>query len=115
MKGVSDVSVNFATETASVDYDSHTTTPQLMIQAVKEAGYDVPVQSTTIKIGGMTCASCVSHVEKALLGIPEILSAKVNLATETATFSTLASGINHTDLQQAISNAGYTIISESER
>jgi len=85
-----------------------------MIRAVKEAGYDVPAQPTTIKIGGMTCASCVSHVEKALLGIPEILSVKVNLATETATFSTLDSGIKHTDLQQAISKAGYTIISESE-
>jgi len=115
MKGASEVSVNFANETASVDFDPHTTTPHLLTQAVKEAGYDVPVQSHTIKIGGMTCGSCVSHVEKALLGIPEILSAKVNLATETATFSTWASGINHSDLQQAISNAGYTIISESEK
>jgi len=107
--------VNFATETASVDFDSHTTTPQQLTQAVKEAGYEVPIQSQTIKIGGMTCASCVSHVEKALLSLPEILSAKVNLATETATIKTWAPRMNQSDLRQAILNAGYTVIAESEK
>ncbi len=107
--------MNFATETALVDFDSHTTTPHLLTQAVKEAGYEVPVQSHTIQIGGMTCASCVSHVEKALLAIPEILSAKVNLATETATFSTWTPGISHSDLQQVILKEGYTIISEPDQ
>ena len=112
--GVSEISVNFATESASLDFDSALTTPELLTHAVKEAGYEIPVQSHTIKIGGMSCASCVSRVEKALRTIPEVRSANVNLATETALLSTWTGGLVNSDLQQAITNAGYTIIRESE-
>jgi Cu+-exporting ATPase len=113
--GVAEVSVNFATETASVTFDSTFATSELLTHAVREAGYEIPVQSHTVKIGGMSCASCVSHVEKALRTIPEVLSANVNLATHTARFSTWPDAISNSDLQQAITNAGYTIIPESER
>ena len=113
--GVSEASVNLATETASVDFDSTTVTPELLTQAVEEVGYEIPVQSHPIKIGGMSCASCVGRVEKALRKIPGVLSANVNLATETATISTWVGGIANPDLQQAITNAGYTIIGESDR
>jgi Cu+-exporting ATPase len=115
LPGVSEVSVNLATETASVDFDSTIVTPELLTHAVEEGGYEIPVQSHTLKIGGMSCASCVGHVEKALRNISGVLSANVNLATETATFSTWAGGIANSDLQQAITNAGYTIIGESDR
>ena len=38
----------------------------------------------TLDIGGMTCASCVARVEKALVRIPGVEAASVNLATEQA-------------------------------
>ena len=113
--GVSEVSVNFGTETAFVDFDSTIVTPQSLTHAIEEIGYQIPVQSHTLKIGGMSCASCVGHVEKALRKTPGVLSANVNLATETATISTWAGGIANSELQQAITNAGYTIIRDSGR
>ena len=112
--GVSMVSVNFATETASVDFDPNTTSPKMLTRAVEDAGYEIPLQSQTIKVGGMSCASCVSHVEKALRDIPDVLSSSVNLATQTAKISTWVGAIPNAALQQAITNAGYTIIPESE-
>ncbi len=112
--GVAKASVNFATETATVAFDSTVTTSELLTHTVKEAGYEIPVQSHTVKIGGMSCASCVSHVEKALRSIPEVLSADVNLATHTAKFSTWTDGIANAVVQQKITNAGYTIIPDSE-
>jgi len=115
IKGVSEVSVNFSTETASVDFDPTITTPQSFTNAIQEAGYEIPHQSQTITIGGMTCASCVNHVEKALTKIPTVLSATVNLATQTATITSWAGDIPTADLQQAITNAGYSLISESNR
>ena len=90
ISGVVQVSVNFATETASIDFDPAITTPSILANAVEEAGYEIPMQSQILKVEGMSCASCVSHVEKALMTIPEVLSATVNLATQTATISTLS-------------------------
>ena len=42
-------------------------------------------RTVELAIGGMTCASCVRHVEKALSRIDGVDSAEVNLATEVAT------------------------------
>ncbi len=114
VEGISGVSVNFATETASVDFDPTTTTPIVLTHAVEDAGYEIPIQSHTINIGGMTCASCVSHLEKALRAIPEVLSASVNLATQSATISTWVGGASQAQLQEAITDAGYTITPQTE-
>ena len=113
--GVTQVSVNLATQTASIDFDSTMTTSESLTQAVQEAGYEIPIQSQTIIIGGMTCASCVSHVERALQHIPGVLSAHVNLATQTGTISTWTQQVTLTDLQQTITDAGYTIIHNGGR
>ena len=45
----------------------------------------------TLPVGGMTCASCVLHVEKALKAVPGVQDASVNLATEQASFRADAS------------------------
>jgi P-type Cu+ transporter len=64
--------------------------------------------STLIKlpIEGMTCASCVRRVEKALKSVPGVASAEVNLATETAAV-TLTDGASPEALVTAVRNAGY--------
>jgi P-type Cu+ transporter len=59
-----------------------------------------------LPIQGMTCASCVARVEKALKRVPGVGSAEVNLATETATV-TLAEGAAAETLVTAVRDAGY--------
>jgi P-type Cu+ transporter len=59
-----------------------------------------------LPIEGMTCASCVARVEKALKRVPGVASAEVNLATETATVS-LAEGAAPESLVSAVREAGY--------
>jgi Cu+-exporting ATPase len=59
-----------------------------------------------LPIEGMTCASCVARVEKALKAVPGVGSAEVNLATETATV-TLAAGAQPQALVEAVHKAGY--------
>jgi Cu+-exporting ATPase len=61
----------------------------------------------TIGVGGMTCASCVSRVERALKKVPGVDGATVNLATEKATVSYDASSAEIDALMQAIEGAGY--------
>lgn len=57
----------------------------------------------TLDIAGMSCASCVARVEKALLKVPGVEAASVNLATERATVS----GGDQTALMAAVEKAGY--------
>jgi Cu+-exporting ATPase len=62
----------------------------------------------TLDIGGMTCASCVRHVEKALSRIDGVHSAEVNLATEAATVSFDPQTAGLSELTAAVAAAGYT-------
>ncbi len=62
----------------------------------------------TLSIEGMTCASCVARVEKALKAVPGVESAEVNLATERATVHAAnATGAAATALIAAVVRAGY--------
>jgi Cu+-exporting ATPase len=60
-----------------------------------------------IGIGGMTCASCVARVEKALKKVPGVESATVNLATETARITVQSNDVTEARLRRAIRDAGY--------
>ena len=60
-----------------------------------------------IGIGGMTCASCVSRVEKALAKVPGVSTATVNLATETARIHFAPAEQMEAKLRRAVRDAGY--------
>ena len=73
------------------------------------ASHGVSGEKVTLSVGGMTCASCVHHVESALDGVDGVVSARVNLATERATVEyTPAAGIG--DLRHAVEDAGYSVV-----
>ncbi len=70
------------------------------------------VNTMNLQITGMTCASCVSRVEKTLSALPGIDSATVNLATETATLHS-AAPINLANAIEAIDKAGYGVAEQT--
>ncbi len=61
----------------------------------------------TIGVGGMTCASCVARVERALMKVPGVAEATVNLATEKATVTFEPASVEVDSLLGAIEDAGY--------
>ena len=61
----------------------------------------------TLRIGGMTCASCVGHVEKAIAGLDGVTEASVNLATERATVAFVPRTIDLEAIAAAVREAGY--------
>src|SRR5262245_25470975 len=75
--GVDTASVNLATERASVQYDPTQLDLNHIIQRVEDAGYGVATTSIELPITGMTCASCVRNVERAIQKQPGILSVSV--------------------------------------
>ena len=69
---------------------------------------DTKSELFTLDIGGMTCASCVGRVEKALNKMPGVEAASVNLATEQAKVRLKAdSCLNADDLIAAVQKTGY--------
>ncbi len=104
--GVASVAVNLATESATVQgasLDAGT-----LRRAVDEAGYAVPAETVQLSIEGMTCASCVARVEKALQQVPGVLKASVNLASESARIESIPGLATPRLLVDAVEQAGYS-------
>jgi Au+-exporting ATPase len=103
--GVRDVAVNLATERAMVHLEGGRAVDlSALTAAVTQAGYAVPERTTELAVEGMTCASCVGRVERALRKVPGVSEASVNLATERATVRGVAPS---EALIAAIAKAGY--------
>ncbi|MFQ6061293.1 MAG: copper ion binding protein, partial [Thermoplasmata archaeon] len=82
--GVKSAVVNFASEKATVEYDSTEATPSLIERAIEDAGYGVLRDQITLILEGMTCASCAQNIERALRKAEGVMQATVNLSTEKA-------------------------------
>ena len=64
----------------------------------------------TLTIEGMMCAHCVAHVEKALSALGGVISAKADLEDKCATV-TLAAPVSDQELKDAVTEAGYEVVS----
>jgi len=104
--GVSSVAVNLATESATVQ--GAALDAGRLRHAVDEAGYEVPSDALQLAIEGMTCASCVARVERALGAVPGVLRASVNLASESARVEVVRGVVSARALSAAVEAAGYS-------
>jgi P-type Cu+ transporter len=114
-EGVTEANVNFAAEKATVVYDPASTDPDKLVGTIREAGYGADVREFFFGVVGMTCASCVGRVERALKKVPGVLEASVNLAGEQAKVEYLAGEVEPRDLERAVEDAGYGVVREEER
>ena len=104
--GVKSATVNLAAERARVEIDDAGSAASVT-QAIRSAGYEPIERTIELKISGMTCASCVGRVERALKAAPGVLDASVNLATERATVRVLEGAADARALTEAVAKAGY--------
>ena len=107
VKDVSGVEVNFANETARVEFDSSKVSIRDLEMAVRNAGFDVTNREVVIRVGGMMCATCVETIAAALRALPGVISVSVNLGNEQAYITYNPSLSSVADMKQAIEDAGY--------
>jgi Cu+-exporting ATPase len=110
VEGVSEANVNLATEKALISSSNGDLIPGELVDAVERAGYAVTLDRMQLPIGGMTCASCVAHVEGALADVPGVIDVNVNLATEKATLSYIPEITGLPDFKQAVGKTGYEVL-----
>ncbi|MDX1631602.1 MAG: heavy metal translocating P-type ATPase [Thermoanaerobaculia bacterium] len=113
-EGVREAGVNLPAEKATVRYEPDRVGPKELGDAVKAAGYSVPSRELTLPIAGMSCASCVNHVDSALAGVNGVLEARVNLATNRATVRFVPGLVELQDLERAVADAGYEVSREED-
>ncbi|HET8995433.1 MAG TPA: heavy metal translocating P-type ATPase [Acetobacteraceae bacterium] len=99
--------VNLADEQAEIRFDPQQATLAALVEAVEDAGYDVPSEKLEFAIGGMTCATCAGRVEQALAQVAGVDGAEVNLATEKAVVRGHAGLLRPAALVEAVQDAGY--------
>ncbi|GAB4324868.1 MAG: heavy metal translocating P-type ATPase [Promethearchaeota archaeon] len=114
--GVRDAVVNFASEKAYVEFDPEVVAKRDLVKAVRDTGYDAELETekVTVRIGGMTCASCAQTVEKALRKTPGVLDASVNLATEKALVVFDPEEVTYDTIAEAIAATGYRALGRDE-
>ncbi|MFP3985243.1 MAG: heavy metal translocating P-type ATPase [Candidatus Bathyarchaeia archaeon] len=120
--GIIGAHVNFATEKVTVEYDDNLTALRNIVETIKKAGYEPlellaegeKIKEVSLKITGMTCASCAATVERALKKLEDVKTASVNIATEKATVKYSADRVSILDLRKAVEDAGYGVESEEE-
>ncbi|HEX2911017.1 MAG TPA: heavy metal translocating P-type ATPase [Chloroflexia bacterium] len=133
--GVEEANVNLATEKGLVKFDSSRLGVAELVKAVEAAGYratplpeafassqpapapaariNVPAPQAVInktvqlEIEGMTCASCVSRIERKLMKVEGVRQANVNLATERGSISYFPDKVSLPQLISAVEAAGY--------
>ncbi len=108
LPGVEKSVINLATEKATVEFDEKQLGVEQLFTAVEKAGYKAEAEVMEIGIGGMTCASCVGRVERAIAKLPGVVSVSVNLTTEKARVNYLPESIGVADIRAAVEAAGYT-------
>jgi Cu+-exporting ATPase len=120
--GVTSANVNFATEKAVVEFDSDKVSIEKLGETIRGTGYE-PVgiaregertREISLKLTGMTCASCAAKIEKALKSVNGVRRASVNFATEKATVEYVPEIASLMDLRKAVQDAGYGVSEEEE-
>jgi len=114
LPGVEDSSVNIATEKLKISYDDSLIKLSDIQNAVEKAGYKILVETTnkTLKLDGMTCASCAKNIERITRKLNGVIEANVNFATEKLTVSFEPSLVKTSDIKKAIAKGGYTALEE---
>ena len=115
--GVESATVNFATETLTVEYDKEKVNSDIIEQTVDKAGYKVRknIQSYNLKVEGMTCAACSSRVERVTRKLPGVIESTVNLATERLVITINADEVTYGQIKAAVEKSGYKLVKEEEK
>jgi Cu+-exporting ATPase len=114
VEGVSQATVNFTAEKATVVFHPHQTDLTHLIEKVEDLGYGAKVEKVVLPIQGMTCASCVNKVEKALSSLKGVIQVNVNFATERASVEFIPEQVMVRDLKKAVQDAGYQVLEVKE-
>ena len=116
LDGVEGGSVNFATETLTIEYSESAIKLSQIEQAIEKVGFKVKknIKHYTFKIVGMSCSACAARIERIVNKLDGVLQGTVNFTTEKLTLTLDADMISYTQVKEAVEKAGFQLISEQD-
>jgi len=105
VSGVTAVEVDYVKGEAIIKYEEETNREEIL-RVIRAAGYEPQLSEHNLRIEGMTCASCVKRVTAALMTLPWVIAASVNLATSTARVTAAGNTFDLREVNRALSQAG---------
>lgn len=116
MDGIESASVNFATETVSIAYDSDKVSFDDMEKKVEKIGYKFKKEEKAVgfKVEGMSCAACAASIERTLKKMDGVENPVVNFAAETLTFSYDADKVRIADIKAKLGKLDFTLVDISD-
>ena len=110
LEGVDSVHVNFAAEVATIEFDPQKISSNQFPKTIEKLGFEIPGLRRLFPVEGMTCASCVSRVEKKLASLEGVRGVEVNLATEQVLIDYTPALLDFEVLRSALEEAGYHLL-----
>ena len=112
MPGVDAIAVNLADASMQVRFDPDAISLDAIRARVADLGFSLgspPPEHATVELAitGMHCAACSSRIERVTRKLPGMLTADVNLAGETGSFTFDPAVLSKRQLRQAIANLGF--------
>jgi Cu+-exporting ATPase len=114
VQGVTEATVNFATEQASVSFKAGEVSVNDLMEQVRAAGYGVATARAELGLTGMSCANCAMTIERTLKKVPGVVTASVNFGSDKASVEYVPAVINVEAMVAAIQRAGYNAFSTGE-
>ena len=107
LPGVASAAVNFASEKAVVSYDPAQVGLKEFAAKIEQLGFRLILDKVELKITGMSCAACSARIEKALLKMPAVANAVVNLAAEKANVEYNSADLSIAEIQDKVKKLGF--------
>lgn len=120
-EGIESVTVALLAEKAVVEFDATKWTPEKIAEEIEDIGFEAEQlsegiqDSQTIKVYGMTCASCTSTVEREVRAMDGVLSCNVSLATEEARVEFEKDKVGIRDIVERIEDLGFDAMISDDR
>ncbi|MGB9904349.1 MAG: copper ion binding protein, partial [Desulfotomaculales bacterium] len=105
--GVFGAAVNLVTGRAVFEYDPERVSLSDLAEEIRNLGYQVPVQEINLTVRGMSCASCVARVERAISALPGVVQVNVSLPAETARVTLYPGTVTAAEIKEEIRSLGY--------
>ncbi len=109
LAGVFLAEVNFGAGQATVEYDPEIFPPGSIPGVIEGLGFEVPAKKQTYSVEGMTCASCVSRVEKKLETLAGVKNVAVNFSAEKVSIEFFSGQTGPEEFERALRDIGYTL------